>query len=814
MTLQVQIEAQFEQFVTATKAMKEFFGGVMQGMREELKATADEAERSMKQHESAFENFATILKSKMSGVTGIVEGVKIAWAQLAVIFEAGHFLADAAEDSVKLVRESQDLGRQLGISATQASYLKVALGGVHATGDQYIAMSKGMVTQIKQHESEMNALGLVTRDNSGHLKNMNDLVLDGLDVLSQYKEGTDRNVAAQTLFGKGVDTSSQALELNRKKLEEAKEKADALGLAVGADNVEAAEKFEAASNDMHDILDGVKNAIGQALLPVLGDLAKWFTDYGPQAMLTIRVAIGIVVSLFKGLALAVSTLWNLVTIAFKNMGASIEGFAEMFVAAIHGDWSGAMDAGKKMLDALQQNASAAFGKIVDNAADTGGSITDMWKDIVNPPATKDSGKPEGGDETVGEEEGKGKKKRKGSGDAEARRAAAEAKREAKEKYDALMEGYRGEEQAAKGHFDQILDIQRQELKAAIAMYGEKSKQAQAIENKIAETQRQAAEQAKRLDEMRADAARNRALAEIDAEEQAAQFRADQGLITTQQLLQQEADFEQRRFQIQQAALQSELLANKDKVEDYQRTLNAIEQLQIEHEQRMGQIGLQASAEHIRPMQQVFQSFQQGLSAAMQGLLQKTMTLRQAMGTVFQSIYGAVVQMFANWAAAQIVHFARMLIMHKVNAAQKNVVDKAATVSGIAKAAALAGAQGTASFAAAPWPIDMAAPAFGAAMMAASMSYMAGASAAQGYDIPTGVNPVTQLHQREMVLPAKQADVIRDMADGGGGKREGDTHLHVSALDARSISEMFRRNPGAVAEAARYAQRMGHMVRVG
>ena len=33
MTLQVEIQAQYEQFITATKAMKEFFGGVMDGMR-------------------------------------------------------------------------------------------------------------------------------------------------------------------------------------------------------------------------------------------------------------------------------------------------------------------------------------------------------------------------------------------------------------------------------------------------------------------------------------------------------------------------------------------------------------------------------------------------------------------------------------------------------------------------------------------------------------------------------------------------------------------------------------------------------------
>lgn len=41
-----------------------------------------------------------------------------------------------------------------------------------------------------------------------------------------------------------------------------------------------------------------------------------------------------------------------------------------------------------------------------------------------------------------------------------------------------------------------------------------------------------------------------------------------------------------------------------------------------------------------------------------------------------------------------------------------------------------------------------------------------ASAEGGYDIPAGVNPVTQLHEREMVLPKEQADVVRNMARSG------------------------------------------------
>ena len=42
-----------------------------------------------------------------------------------------------------------------------------------------------------------------------------------------------------------------------------------------------------------------------------------------------------------------------------------------------------------------------------------------------------------------------------------------------------------------------------------------------------------------------------------------------------------------------------------------------------------------------------------------------------------------------------------------------------------------------------------------------------ASAAGGYDIPSGENPVTRLHEKEMVLPSRYANVIRGLANNGG-----------------------------------------------
>lgn len=64
--------------------------------------------------------------------------------------------------------------------------------------------------------------------------------------------------------------------------------------------------------------------------------------------------------------------------------------------------------------------------------------------------------------------------------------------------------------------------------------------------------------------------------------------------------------------------------------------------------------------------------------------------------------------------------------------------------------------------------------------------IAEASAEGGYDIPAGTNPVTQLHEKEMVLPKAQADVIRGLATRGGAPGGATVHYSPSIhVDSRS-----------------------------
>ena len=115
-------------------------------------------------------------------------------------------------------------------------------------------------------------------------------------------------------------------------------------------------------------------------------------------------------------------------------------------------------------------------------------------------------------------------------------------------------------------------------------------------------------------------------------------------------------------------------------------------------------------------------------------------------------------------------------------AAETVATKTAETSAVVGANATQAASGAAASQAA---IPITGPALAAAAMGAMFALVMGLvgggggsktsttttripSAAGGWDIPAGINPLTQLHENEMVLPAEHAQTIREMAGQSGG----------------------------------------------
>ncbi|MDE1149721.1 MAG: hypothetical protein PW843_24480 [Azospirillaceae bacterium] len=169
-----------------------------------------------------------------------------------------------------------------------------------------------------------------------------------------------------------------------------------------------------------------------------------------------------------------------------------------------------------------------------------------------------------------------------------------------------------------------------------------------------------------------------------------------------------------------------------------------------------------------------------------------------------------------------------------------IADKAEAIAETTKAegeiqiaAAVAGANAYAAYAAVP-PVAaaMAAEAVGAVQAFNSMLAVGGglASAAGGWGQVPYDGAITELHKNEMVLPASIASPLRAAVTtwrnppanlvanqngaaaaapaATGGQAGGDVHLHVNAMDTKSVAQFFQANKGPLADALKAAHRNG------
>ena len=347
-------------------------------------------------------------------------------------------------------------------------------------------------------------------------------------------------------------------------------------------------------------------------------------------------------------------------------------------------------------------------------------------------------------------------------------------------------------QLAQNDYAERISLAEQAHAKTVAMYGAESREAAATAGRVIAERRGQAQQLQQIDDTARQVRRDKALSDIALERQDAEQRRALGLMTQEQLLVQQQQFDERMHAIRLQYLQQSLLMldpQKDPVRVAQ--VNAqIEQLEMQHRQRMAQVQNQMGRENI------FRSMESAFDQAAAGLLTRAQTLQQAMGNIFRGIYSVFAQeMVTKPLAMMAVRAIRESALYKMMAGAQVTAQGAASAAVVAaktgETAAVVGANAAqaatgaaASQASVPWV----GPALAMAAAAAMMSFVMGMggkggstttttripSASGGFDIPRGLNPLTQLHEQEMVLPAHIANPLRDsLAQGGGAGQGGD-----------------------------------------
>lgn len=295
---------------------------------------------------------------------------------------------------------------------------------------------------------------------------------------------------------------------------------------------------------------------------------------------------------------------------------------------------------------------------------------------------------------------------------------------------------------------------------------------------------------------------------LDMEKDAADQALANGQISQLQRLDLEIEFENRRYQIAYDALQERIaLAEQDPTYS-QSAIDKLKQQMAElgqgHEREQGknkgkrEQQRRKDAPSFSEMLQdggknVWQTAQDQMGQAFSAMLSRTQTFSQAMTGFFKSTGQAFIQemvtkplmgMMKRMVQESAIYksiFGEKQSMEQAGAAA-TVATKTAETSAVVGANATQAASGAAASQAA---IPIAGPALAAAAMGAMFALVMGLvgggggsktsttttripSAAGGWDIPAGINPLTQLHENEMVLPAEHAQTIREMAGQSGG----------------------------------------------
>ncbi|MDE2426903.1 MAG: phage tail length tape measure family protein [Elusimicrobia bacterium] len=222
---------------------------------------------------------------------------------------------------------------------------------------------------------------------------------------------------------------------------------------------------------------------------------------------------------------------------------------------------------------------------------------------------------------------------------------------------------------------------------------------------------------------------------------------------------------------------------------------------------------QAWHRYLDPINNAFQT-------SINGMIQGTQTLRQGIANILQSILASYVQQglasLTNHiineqakTAATAAGAAERATIEAGAAAKSKAADAATGKSQITSAAATGAAKAYQAIVGIPYVGPILAP-IAADVAFAGIEAFAGsiASARGGWERVPFDGAMTVLHQDEMVLPAHVANPIRQMA-AGGGQGGGGMTVHLSSTDPRGFKDYLRRNPSALSDALKHAQRRGH-----
>ena len=619
------------------------------------------------------------MSSHFSKLTDSFASVNKMLGAFTAVLAGGAAFKSGIDESNKLTGEAMKLGKQLGITATEASVLNVALGDVYVETDTMLAANQKLTKTLGTNEKAFKDLGVATRNQNGDFRSSLDIMLDTNTHLLQFKEGIDRNIEGQKIYGKQWAEVQGILKLTTAGMDDARKKCDELGLVVGKENVAATIAYKASMNDVGDVLSALKKSIGDALLPILTDLGNWFSDYGPQAVLVMKGAIGGLAAVFYGLKMAVEIVWEVIKVFVQTAVIQLMRFADSASKALKFDFKGAKAAWKTGGDAIADNFGKALDRITAKAEANRDKMTNLF---AAPTATT---KKSGGESSDGGAEKKKKAESKmpeWKAELEARKevegqffknslaedeafwqqkllaAKGNAKEEiavkhelfaihktlAVQKFTDEMDGLKAEEAAAKAGSLKRIDLAAQVATRIGETYGYESREYMAAIKEVQKTAEEWNKEQEKLEAMKIQRTRDHQLSGINMERDRLAMMKNLGQLSDQEEIAALKVLEEKKYQIEVLAQQDKIALLKDDQVAQQQQLDELAKMQEKHDADMGKLDAQRVLAVKKSWDTMLGAVSGAFEQSLNGMIQGTQTFQKSMANIGQAILAEFIKM--------------------------------------------------------------------------------------------------------------------------------------------------------------------------
>ena len=242
--LQREIIATEQDLKKAETELKQF-GSVS---AQQLKAAGE----SMKQFGSKVEDIG----KKLSVVSGAAAGALTGLGKLGY-------------DAITSADDLNTLAKQTGVSTAELQKWSYASDLVDVSVDSMTGALKKLKKGMDGDAKALTALGVQTKNTDGSFRDTTEVFYDTLEALSKIEDGTERDLKAMEIFGKGADELAGIIDDGGASLKEYGAQAEELGVILDQDTLDAL-------NETNDTIDKLKANVTTSLAKAGATLAQTF----------------------------------------------------------------------------------------------------------------------------------------------------------------------------------------------------------------------------------------------------------------------------------------------------------------------------------------------------------------------------------------------------------------------------------------------------------------------------------------------------------------------------------------------------------